>query len=675
VADGFRIGEGFIEVGADADGIARDVDRTVRGLPSRVGGSIGRAGRGIGSAIGAAIAGGIIAPIKAADGAVTKFTGSLLSMGGRFAGPLMAAVPLGIALLPGALRVATAGLAVGGAAIVAAGIAAITAGIAFNGMGGALKALSSGDAEAISEAMARLSPHAQTAAYAIDGVRVASRGLRSIIQERFFAPFAHDIEGLAKDYMPLLEGGLGRVSSALGRGVSGLISWARESATMGQFRTLIDNVGGSMERVNFRGYLNGLLTFVTGGSASLGGLADKVTEWGMTFDRWATRVTTDGSLKRWAADGKAALDQLGNIINSVRGALDAVNTIVQGGNKAAGWLNWLAQGANTSTTDTRGYVQRFIGWFNGSLGPQLKLGIDIAVAWFSSLPGRAGAALSSLGGMITGIALRAWGSFIGATLSGVFRAVGFIRSLPGMAMGALAAFGGMILGVAFRAWSSFAGATMGGVARAVGIARGLPGQAMGAVSSLGGMITGVASRAWSSFVSATQGGASRALGIVRGIPGQVRGALGGLGGLLVGAGSALINGFVSGIRGAIGRVRAAAQSVVAAARAFFPFSPAKEGPFSGRGHTSYSGRALVRDFAGGIRAERGQATAAVRSVLGGARSSIGDGGSGPSAGSTGGAQGQSAGFGGGDVTVHVTQTSGSPAETGRMVALALRTVG
>ncbi len=596
MASGFRIGEGFIEVNADADGIARDVDRSMRDLPGRVGGSTQRAGRGIGSGIGRAIAAGVTAPLAAASRGTDVLADGIMKFTKLLRGPALAAIPLGLALLPGAFRVATSAAAVGGAAIVAAGIAAVTTGIAFNGMGDALKALKSGDAEAISEAMARLTPHAQTAALAIDGVRVSSRGLRNIVQERFFAPFAHDISGLAKDYLPMLEGGLGRVSSALGRGVAGLIAWARESPTMGKFRTLIDNVAGSMERVNFRGYLNGLLTFVTGGSASLGGLVDKVNEWGVTFDRWATRVTTDGSLKRWAQDGKEAVTNLGHAINAVRGALDTINTIVTRGNQAAGWLNSLAQGANSSGLATRAYLQQFLNWFNVTLP-----------AWI----GRT--------------AVSAWTSFTSATMSGVSRGLSHIRPLPGQAMAAVSALGGLISGVAHRAWSSFAGATTSGVSRAVGIARSLPGQAAGAVSSLGGLISGVASRAWGSFVSATQSGASRALGIVRGIPGQVRGALGNLAGLLVGAGSALINGFVSGIYGAIGRVRAAAQSVVSAARAFFPFSPAKEGPFSGRGHTSYSGRALVTDFAGGIRAERGQAVAAVRSVLGGARRYVSSG--------------------------------------------------
>lgn len=718
MASGFKIGTGFIEVNADADGIARDVDRSVRGLPGRVGGSVGRASRGIGSLIGRGIAAGIIAPVMAADRGVTSLLTSVMKLGRGIRGPLLAAVPLGLALLPGVMRVATASLAVGGAAIVGVGIAAITTKIAVGGMGDALKALKSGDAEAIAEAMARLTPHARTAAYAIDGVRVASRGLRSIVQERFFAPFAHDISGLAKDYLPILESGLGRVSSALGRGVSGLIAWARESATMRTFRTLIDNVAGAMERVNFRGYLNGLLTFVTGGSKGLGGLADKVTEWGRTFEKWATRVTTDGSLKRWVADGKKALETLGDALKFVKDVLDGINKLVNAGNKAAGWLNGMADGANKNGIATRGHVQRFLDWFKPTFPAEVKRGTDAGANEFATVPPRAGAgmaglgatimgvtggamggmtrtfasgvgssllhtaglplraglALAGLGGSITGRAQGAWSSFANATSAGSGRATGIARSHPGQANRALGPLGGMISFLAGQAWVRFNASTSAGTARANAIARAHPGQAQGAVSPLSGMISGVASRAWGGFTNATRGGANRAQEIVRGIPGQAQRALSGLSGTLKGAGSSLLGGFISGMRSRIPDVGAAARAAMSVARQFFPFSPAKAGPFAGRGHTSYSGRALVSDFAGGIRAERGQAVAAVRSVLGAAKASIGGGVPVPSAGSSAGAERRSAGFGAGNVTVHVTQTSGSPAETGRFVALALRTV-
>jgi phage-related protein len=87
------------------------------------------------------------------------------------------------------------------------------------------------------------------------------------------------------------------------------------------------------------------------------------------------------------------------------------------------------------------------------------------------------------------------------------------------------------------------------------------------------------------------------------IPGKARDALGNLGSYLSGAGRSLIRGFIIGIYDMIGSVREAASDVVSAARDFFPFSPAKKGPFAGAGYTTHSGRALIEGFRSGI-AER-----------------------------------------------------------------------
>lgn len=84
---------------------------------------------------------------------------------------------------------------------------------------------------------------------------------------------------------------------------------------------------------------------------------------------------------------------------------------------------------------------------------------------------------------------------------------------------------------------------------------------------------------------------------VKSLPSKAKSALGNLGNLLKSSGRALIQGFISGIKGMVGKVANAAKNVVNKARDFFPFSPAKEGPFSGRGYTTYSGQALVKDFA------------------------------------------------------------------------------
>ncbi|UUU21723.1 phage tail protein [Streptomyces sp. DSM 40750] len=118
------------------------------------------------------------------------------------------------------------------------------------------------------------------------------------------------------------------------------------------------------------------------------------------------------------------------------------------------------------------------------------------------------------------------------------------------------------------------------------------GAAMAVITAVAGMATGVFD------------GVRRAIGYLANMPGQAIGVLGNLGGLLVAAGRSLIQGFIDGIRGMAGAVAEAASSVVSAAREYFPFSPAKRGPFSGRGYTTYSGRALMDGFRKGIEAGR-----------------------------------------------------------------------
>ncbi|WP_190821225.1 hypothetical protein [Saccharopolyspora pogona] len=96
---------------------------------------------------------------------------------------------------------------------------------------------------------------------------------------------------------------------------------------------------------------------------------------------------------------------------------------------------------------------------------------------------------------------------------------------------------------------------------------------------------------------------------VRGLPGSILDALGNLGSLLVDSGRALLQGLWDGISGAIGWLQGKVSGALSSIRDLFPFSPAKEGPFSGRGYTTFSGRALITDFASAIAAD---GTGAVR---------------------------------------------------------------
>ena len=129
-------------------------------------------------------------------------------------------------------------------------------------------------------------------------------------------------------------------------------------------------------------------------------------------------------------------------------------------------------------------------------------------------------------------------------------------------------------------------------------------------------VSSFVSSTWESVKSAVSSGIDGMMGFISGIPGQVMGFFADAGSWLIDAGSSIINGLKDGIMGAVGGVIDAVSGAVGKIRSFFPFSPAKRGPFSGHGYTTYSGRALMRDWAGGIASSGGYAVKAVSGVMG-----------------------------------------------------------
>lgn len=119
---------------------------------------------------------------------------------------------------------------------------------------------------------------------------------------------------------------------------------------------------------------------------------------------------------------------------------------------------------------------------------------------------------------------------------------------------------------------------------------------------------------FSAVVSTVKSKIAAVVSTVKGLPGKAKSALGNLGALLKGSGKALIDGFINGIKGMIGKVKSAAKDVVGKVRDFFPFSPAKTGPFSGSGYTDRSGKALVTDFAKAMTSEVSTVRQAANSV-------------------------------------------------------------
>lgn len=121
---------------------------------------------------------------------------------------------------------------------------------------------------------------------------------------------------------------------------------------------------------------------------------------------------------------------------------------------------------------------------------------------------------------------------------------------------------------------------------------------------------------WNGIKTAAKNGIDAVVNVVKGIKDSIVNFFSGCGSWLLDSGKALMQGLADGITGAISWVTDKVSGAIGSIRDLFPFSPAKEGPFSGRGYVTYSGRAIMRDFASALSANASVARNAVGDALG-----------------------------------------------------------
>lgn len=87
------------------------------------------------------------------------------------------------------------------------------------------------------------------------------------------------------------------------------------------------------------------------------------------------------------------------------------------------------------------------------------------------------------------------------------------------------------------------------------------------------------------------------------------------GSLLLNAGRNIVNGLIDGITSRLGALRSTVGNMVSNVRNMLPFSPAKEGPLSGKGNPYYSGQSIVKLIADGMRSQATVLTDSVASAV------------------------------------------------------------
>ena len=223
-----------------------------------------------------------------------------------------------------------------------------------------------------------------------------------------------------------------------------------------------------------------------------------------------------------------------------------------------------------------------------------------------------------------------WGASIQAVVSAAFT---FVESVVTTVMDAVNAVISTVLALINGDWSgvwggiqAFASAVWSGIGNIVSAGAELIKTVINSALSLIQSIWSAAWNAVSSFFSsiweglkgAASDGVNAVYNTVIGIKDMVVGFFTGAGSWLVDSGKALLQGFADGVMGAVGWVGDQISGALGTIRGLFPFSPAKEGPFSGRGYTTYSGKALMRDWARGMASEESAVRKTVKSALGGA---------------------------------------------------------
>lgn len=408
----------------------------------------------------------------------------------------------------------------------------------------------------------------------------------------------HSIVGAGK---MLASGDIGGILQQIGDQVNQTNqTWANGQAPIQQWR---DTINAKIDEVE--AYVNGMPARIGAALGEFGTmLATKATE------AWTSFITSTN----------AKIDEAEASVNAVPGRI--VAALGEFGSSLAtkaseAWESFKASALakfDTIDGDARTLPER-IGFALGTLTGMLAA--KAVEAWTSfknsaaakfneivadakALPGKIGAAIAGLVAELARRAVESWQAHRAAATAKGNEILADVRAFPGKVGAAIATLVATLARNAVQSWQAHKAAAIAKGNEIIADARALPGKISAAVVALANLLRTRATEAWNSFRAAAAAKIGEILADVRSLPGRIIGALGNVGGLLVGSGRALMDGFFAGIRSVAASITSFVRGFMAGIRAVFPFSPAKEGPFSGKGYTLYSGQALMADFAKGM---------------------------------------------------------------------------
>ncbi len=560
---------------------------------------------------------GKMGAVGAGASAFTGLTGTVMTLGAALTTIAPAAL-----VLPGI--------------ILGAAVAAQTAKLAFSGFGDAV----AGDAEA----MAKLAPAAQNAAKATKSLGPAFDAMKLAVQQEMFRGLAPEIGKTGAALLAVGTESLPKVSAGFNGMAKEALAAARTPVFTGNLDTIITNTAGALDVMRDAGAnaLKGFVGLGEVGSTYLPAIGTAVDGVAAKFNRWVQSGVEDGSIKAMIDGALAGFRQIGAVISGIGSVFSTVwGGINAGLGAGATPLGMLAEKieafqqalaspqAQAALTALGTAIRAISDAFNAVLPHVISFAAMIATVILPAVTGLAGL-IEQNAGAFTALAIGV--AAVVLAVKAVVAVAAIVRTaimawtavqwLLNAAMAAnpigivIAIIAALVAAViyAYNESETFRNIVNGaweavktGIGAAVDFIKG--------VLAWFGELPGLAAGWFGGMKDAALAKGGELLGWIQGIPGRVMGFLGGIGNLLLDSGRALIDGFWNGIKGTWDGLVRWFQDQLAWFRGLWPFSPAKWGPFSGRGYVTYSGEALVGDFAGALAAGMPAVGAAAQGLM------------------------------------------------------------
>ena len=522
-------------------------------------------------------------------------------------------------------------------------VASQTAKLAFAGFSDAV----SGNAEAL----AKFSPAGQAAVKAVQSLGSGFKQMRSAVQQEFFKGLSPQIKTVGGDLLKLGTAELPKVAAGFNGMAQGALQVAGTPFFRGSLSTIIGNTAGALGNMRFAvaNALSGFVGLSAAGSTYLPAIGTAIDSVAQKFNNWVDakgeagiRAMIDGAIQGFR--------QLGALLGSIGQVAATVWTGLQQGLGASVTpLTMLTEKVNAFNLALQSPLAqqalRLIGEaiaavsgaflavlpvvieFAATLATMLLPAIIGIATFIQQYPTFFGAAAAAIGlivvaakALIAGAAL-VRGALEAWRLAQV--ALNFVMAMNPVALIVIAIVAFIaILVLAYQNCETFRNivnavweAVKAGAAALVDGVK----AAFAWFAQLGSLAAG-----WfMGLVTSAQAKGAEMLSYVQSIPGRVMSFLGNLGSLLVSSGRALIDGFWSGIKSVWNGLVSWFQGQLAWFRGLWPFSPAKWGPFSGTGYVTYSGEALVGDFAKSLAAGMPAVGRAAEGLMGAAAGPLG----------------------------------------------------